>query len=111
MLERFAAGYALVDRHGWLLLFMAGLFEILWIFCLKTSNGYTKLLPTLATIPLALLSTGLLAMAMRSIPLGTAYAIWVGIGAMGAIIMGVLIFKEDLNLPRLLCIALIVGGL
>lgn len=98
-------------RYAWVLLLAAGVFEIAWIWTLKMTDGYTRLWPTLATIPLALCSTGLLAMAMKGLPMGTAYAIWVGIGAVGAVAIGTLMYNEPANLLRFLCIALIVAGI
>lgn len=103
--------YAAVDRHPWLILFAAGIFEILWALSLKLSAGYTKLWPTLATIPLALLSTILLAMAMRTVPMGTAYAIWVGFGAVGTVAIGIFWFHESADVIRIFCVALIVAGI
>jgi len=97
-------------RYAWLLLLFAGAFEILWIWMLKQTEGYTRLWPTLATIPLALCSTGLLAMAMKGLPMGTAYAAWVGIGAVGAVTLGVILYNEPMDWLRLACIALIVAG-
>lgn len=97
-------------RYAWLLLLCAGGFEISWIWTLKMTEGYTRLWPTLATIPLALCSTALLAMAMKGLPMGTAYAVWVGIGAVGAVIIGTLVYNEPSTLLRYLCIALIVAG-
>lgn len=98
-------------RYAWALLLLAGAFEILWIWTLKMTDGYTRLGPTIATIPLALCSTGLLAMAMKGIPMGTAYAVWVGIGAVGAAALGTLLYNEPATLARFLCIALIVAGI
>lgn len=98
-------------RYAWALLIIAGVFEIAWIWTLKMTDGYTKLGPTLATIPLALCSTGLLAMAMKGLPMGTAYAIWVGIGAVGAVTIGIVMYNEPATLIRFFCIALIVAGI
>ena len=103
------ANYA--TRYAWALLIVAGAFEIAWIWTLKMTDGYTRLWPTLATIPLALCSTGLLAMAMKGLPMGTAYAIWVGIGAVGAVMIGIFMYNEPATLLRFLCIALIVAGI
>lgn len=95
----------------WLLLFLAGLFEVGWALGLKYSHGFTRLWPSLATALAMLISLGLLAAAMRSLPLGTAYAVWVGIGAVGTVILGVVLFGEPVNLVRAASVALIVLGL
>jgi len=102
--------YSLIDRSGWTMVLLAGFFEILWVICLKMSEGYTKLWPTIGTIPLGLLSAAFLAMAMRTLPMGTAYAIWLAIGATGAVAVSVHYFGETMTLPRLLCIGLIMAG-
>lgn len=102
--------YRMMDRSGWAVVMLAGFFEILWVICLKLSEGYTKLWPTLGTIPLGLLSAAFLAMSMRSLPMGTAYAVWLGIGAMGAMALGVYYFGESLTMPRMICIGLIMAG-
>jgi quaternary ammonium compound-resistance protein SugE len=97
-------------RYAWALLLFAGGFEIAWVWTLKLSEGYTRLGPTLLTIPLALCSTGLLALAMKGLPMGTAYAVWVGIGAVGATILGITLFGEQPDIYRLACMGLIVAG-
>lgn len=97
-------------RYAWALLMLAGAFEISWIWTLKMTEGYTRIWPTLATIPLALCSTALLAMAMKGLPMGTAYAVWVSIGAVGAVAIGTLSYNEPFSAARLLCITLIVCG-
>jgi quaternary ammonium compound-resistance protein SugE len=103
--------YAVIDRNAWLLLIAAGIFEILWALTLRLSDGYTKLGPTLATIPLALLSAGLLAMAMRTIPMSVAYTLWLGMGAVGVVALGYFMFREQLTGWHLLCIGLILAGM
>lgn len=95
---------------GWIILLIAGLFEIGWVYSLKMTNGYTHFWWTMATIPLALTSAGLLAAAMRDIPMGTAYAVWTGIGAIGSVLMGMRFFAESASPARLACIALILIG-
>jgi quaternary ammonium compound-resistance protein SugE len=102
--------YQFVERNSWFILLAAGVFEVAWALSLKLSHGYTKLTPTLATIPLALASTALLAMSMRAIPMSVAYMVWAGLGAMGTVIIGMMYFGEQVTLGRLLCIALIVAG-
>jgi quaternary ammonium compound-resistance protein SugE len=111
MSEWLASFYSVVDRHPWLFLFAAGVFEILWALSLRLSDGYTKLGPTLATIPLALLSTGLLAMAMRNIPMSVAYSLWLGMGVVGVVVLGYFMFRETITPWHLLCIGLILAGM
>ena len=96
---------------AWIYLVLAGLCEIVWAIGLKYSNGFTRLWPSVITIAIMLLSFVLLSQAMRTLPLGTAYAIWTGIGAIGTTIYGILHFNEARDWPRLICIALVVGGI
>jgi quaternary ammonium compound-resistance protein SugE len=96
---------------GWLALFAAGLLEIAWAFGLKYSDGLTRFWPTLATVLAILASFSLMALALRSLPFGTAYAIWTGIGAAGSIIVGMVIFSEPTDPMRILCLTLIVAGM
>lgn len=95
----------------WILLITAGLFEIVWAFTMKQSEGFTKLGPSVITIIAMLISFGLLAMAMRALPLGTAYTIWTGIGAIGAFIVGIVVLGEPANLMRIVAGVLIISGL
>ena len=95
----------------WILLITAGLFEIVWAFTMKQSEGFTKLGPSVITIMAMLISFGLLAMAMRALPLGTAYTIWTGIGAIGAFIVGIVVLGEPANLMRIVAGVLIISGL
>ena len=95
----------------WLALFAAGLLEIAWALGLKYSDGLTRFWPTAATVVAILLSFGLMALALRSLPFGTAYAVWTGIGAAGSIIVGMLIFSESTDPVRILCLTLIVAGM
>ena len=95
----------------WFYLLLAGLLEVGWAVGLKYSNGLSKLIPSLITFTLMALSIALLALAMKHLPLGTAYAIWTGIGAVGAAIVGIIVFGEAASLPRLLSLACIVVGL
>ena len=95
----------------WILLITAGLFEVVWAFTMKQSEGFTKLGPSVITIIAMLISFGLLAAAMRALPLGTAYTIWTGIGAIGAFIVGITILGEPANMMRILAGVLIVSGL
>lgn len=96
---------------SWLILFLAGLLEIAWAIGLKYSEGYTRLWPSVFTTVAMILSVVLLALAMRSLPLGTAYAVWSGIGAIGTVIAGIYLFAESVDLLRLTSIGLIVVGI
>lgn len=95
---------------SWLLLIIAGLFEIAWAIGLKSSDGFTRLWPTIGTIAALVISIGLLGVAAKSLPIGTAYAIWTGIGAMGTVICGILFLGDPATFLRLACIALILLG-
>jgi quaternary ammonium compound-resistance protein SugE len=96
---------------AWLALFAAGLLEIAWAFGLKYSDGLTRFWPTVATLLAILLSFALMAVALKSLPFGTAYAVWTGIGAVGSIIVGILVFSESADPVRMLCLTLIVAGM
>ena len=94
----------------WCALILAGLFEVLWAFFLKNSKGFTLLLPSILFIFTLCLSMSLLAYSFRSIPMGTAYPIWTGIGAVGTVIIGILFFKESLSLQKTIFLTLILVG-
>jgi quaternary ammonium compound-resistance protein SugE len=96
---------------AWTYLLLAGLCEIVWAIGLKYSHGFTRLWPSVITILIMLLSFVLLSQAMRTLPLGTAYAIWTGIGTIGTVALGIAWLGESANLMRLGCIALIVVGI
>jgi quaternary ammonium compound-resistance protein SugE len=96
---------------AWWILLLAGLFEIGWAIGLKYTDGLTRLWPTVATGMALAASMALLALAVRDIPLGTAYAVWTGIGAVGAVILGIVLFGESASAGRMACLALIVGGI
>lgn len=96
---------------AWVYLFIAGLFEVLWAVGLKYTEGFTRLWPTLGTLAAMAVSLGLLGLALRSLPLGTAYAIWTGIGTVGTVILGVIVFQESADPLRLACIGLILAGI
>ncbi len=96
---------------AWIILIVAGLFEVAWAVGLKSSDGLTKLWPSLFTLVTLLISMVLLAVAMRSLPLGAAYAVWTGIGAVGTVFLGIALFGESAAIARLLCIALILVGI
>jgi quaternary ammonium compound-resistance protein SugE len=97
--------------NAWLLLLAAGLLEIAWATGLRFTDGFARLAPTAVVLTIALLSFYLLAVAMRTIPMGTAYAVWSGIGATGVAVLGILWFKEPASLMRLAFIAMIVAGI
>ncbi|ARC37045.1 QacE family quaternary ammonium compound efflux SMR transporter [Paracoccus yeei] len=96
---------------AWFYLFTAGILEIVWAFAMKKSAGFTLLVPSIVTLVGMVASFGLLALAMRSLPLGTAYTVWTGIGAVGAFVLGVLLLGEGLSPGRVLAAALIVAGI
>lgn len=96
---------------SWLVLFFAGLFEIAWAVGLKYTDGFTRPIPSALTVVAMLVSVGLLGLAMKGLPLGTAYAVWTGIGAVGTVIAGILLFGESVAPLRLISVALIVCGL
>lgn len=96
---------------SWLILVLAGLFEIGWAIGLKYTDGFTRLWPTIGTALAMAISLGLLGIAMKSLPVGTAYAVWVGVGAVGTAILGIVLLGEPVNAGRLLSLALIVAGI
>lgn len=96
---------------SWTLLALAGLFEIGWAIGLKYTAGFTKPLPTALTAAAMVISVVLLGMAVKSLPMGTAYAVWTGIGTVGTVILGIILFAEPVTAMRLGCIALIVTGI
>lgn len=96
---------------AWLILFVAGVLEIGWAVGLKYTDGFTRLGPTVATVIAMALSLGLLGLAVRTLPVGTAYAVWTGIGTVGTVLLGIALFGESTDVPRLVCIAMIAGGI
>ena len=96
---------------AWLILIAAGLLEVVWAIGLKYTHGFSRVVPTVVTILAMIASMGLLGLAVRSLPIGTAYAVWTGIGTVGTVIFGVLVFGESASLLRLLCVSLIVIGI
>ncbi len=96
---------------SWIILFFAGLFEVGWAVGLKYTEGFSKPHPTVLTALAMLVSLGLLGLAMKHLPLGTAYAVWTGVGAVGTVIAGIVLFGESMALLRLASVALIVCGL
>ena len=95
----------------WVLLVIAGLFEVVWAFSMKQSEGFTRLLPSVVTIVAMLISFYLLSLSMKTLPLGTAYVIWTGIGAVGSFLLGVFFLGEPATALRMLAAILIVSGL
>jgi quaternary ammonium compound-resistance protein SugE len=96
---------------AWIILFIAGLFETGWAIGLKYTEGFTRLWPSVWTVTAMIVSIVLLGLALKSLPVGTAYAVWTGIGAVGTVILGIYLFGEPATLARLSCIALIVAGI
>jgi quaternary ammonium compound-resistance protein SugE len=96
---------------SWVYLFVAGLFEIGWAIGLKYTNGFTRLVPTVLTAISMAISLGLLGLALKTLPVGTAYAVWTGVGAVGTAILGIYLLSEPANIGRLVCIGLIVAGI
>jgi quaternary ammonium compound-resistance protein SugE len=96
---------------AWLYLFIAGVFETAWAIGLKYSAGFTKFGPSVFTVVAMMVSLYLLALALRTIPVGTGYAVWTGIGTVGAAVLGILLFNESRETARILCILLIVAGI
>ena len=96
---------------AWVYLFIAGGFEIVWITGLKYSDGFTRLWPSVGTVAAMSVSMVCLALSLRAIPIGTAYAIWTGIGAVGAAVMGIVLFNEPYDVARFFFIVLIIAGI
>lgn len=96
---------------SWLILVIAGLLEVVWAVGLKYTHGFSRLTPSIITIVAMILSMALLSWAMKTLPVGTAYAVWTGIGAVGAAITGILLLGESASLARILSLCLIVAGI
>ncbi len=96
---------------AWIVLIFAGIFEIVWAYSMKLSEGFTRLTPSIITIFFMILSFALLAYAMKTLPLGTAYTIWTGIGAVGSFLLGVFVLGEPATAMRMLAAVLIISGL
>lgn len=96
---------------AWILLIVAGLFEVVWAYSMKLSAGFTRLTPSVVTLVTMIASFAMLAVAMRALPLGTAYTIWTGIGAVGAFVVGIVVLGEQLTPMRVLAAVLIVCGI
>lgn len=95
----------------WVILIIASLFEIAWAIAIKSSEGFTRLLPTLVTVVAMVISVGLLGIAARSLPMGTAYAVWTGIGTVGTIVCGIAFLGDSVSPVRLICLGLIILGI
>lgn len=96
---------------SWIYLFFAGVLEVVWAYSMKQSNGFSRLVPSFIMLITMVGSFWLLAVAMRTIPLGTAYSIWTGIGALGAFLVGITLLSEPVNAMRIVAVTLIVSGL
>jgi quaternary ammonium compound-resistance protein SugE len=96
---------------AWVVLFVAGILEVVWAYAMKLSDGFSRPMPTVVTFVAMFLSFGLLAYAMKSLPLGTSYTVWTGIGAVGAFVVGIVVLGEAVTALRVLAAMLIVGGL
>ena len=96
---------------AWIMLLIAGLFEVVWAYSMKLSGGFSRLVPSVITIVMMIASFGLLSLSMRTLPLGTAYTVWTGIGAIGAFVVGIVALGEQLSLMRVLAAVLIICGL
>ena len=96
---------------AWFILIVAGLFEVGWAIGLKYTDGFTKLWPTVWTVASMVLSMSLLGIALKTLPVGTAYAVWVGIGAVGTVLLGITLLHEPVNAARIISVALIIAGI
>jgi quaternary ammonium compound-resistance protein SugE len=96
---------------AWIVLFVAGLFEVGWAVGLKYTEGFSRLWPSVGTVASMIVSLGLLGLALRTLPLGTAYAIWTGVGTVGTALLGIMLFHEAADPIRLVCIGLILAGI
>lgn len=96
---------------SWIVLVVAGLFEIGWAIGLKYTEGFTRLWPSIGTVVSMTISVGLLGLAMKSLPVGTAYAVWVGVGAVGTVILGIALLGEPANTARLVSVGFIIAGI
>ena len=95
----------------WLMLVIAGILEVGWAIGLKSTHGFTRLLPSVATISAMVASLGLLGMSVRTLPIGTAYAVWTGIGTIGTVLVGLVLLGESASPMRILCLCLILAGI
>ncbi|CAG0954004.1 partial Guanidinium exporter, partial [Geobacteraceae bacterium] len=96
---------------SWLVLVIAGLFEVSWAIGLKYTEGFTRLWPTVGTVAAMAISVALLGVAMKDLPVGTAYAVWTGIGTVGTVLLGIFLFGDSATVGRLICVGLILAGI
>lgn len=96
---------------AWAILILAGVFEIIWAYSMKMSEGFTRLTPSIITVVFMILSVVLLSISMKTLPLGTAYTVWTGIGAIGSFLVGIFFFNEPIGAMRMIAAVLIVSGL
>jgi quaternary ammonium compound-resistance protein SugE len=96
---------------SWLVLLIAGLFEVGWAIGLKYTEGFTRFWPTVGTVASMIISVALLGLALKVLPVGSAYAIWVGVGAVGTVILGILLFGDSASLPKLISVGFIIVGI
>ncbi|PIS29159.1 MAG: quaternary ammonium compound-resistance protein SugE [Candidatus Marinimicrobia bacterium CG08_land_8_20_14_0_20_45_22] len=101
----------LCSNASWIILIIAGLFEVVWAVGMKYTEGFSRLIPSIYTITAMFIIFGLLSMAIRIIPIGTAYAVWTGIGVVGTAMLGILLFHEPATLFRIVCIVVILSGI
>jgi quaternary ammonium compound-resistance protein SugE len=95
----------------WLFLVVAGIFETCWAVSLKYSHGFTKLIPSVITVAGMIASFYFLSLSLKHLPLGTAYAVWTGIGTVGTLILGIVLFRESISIPQIFCVSLIIVGI
>ncbi len=96
---------------SWIMLLLAGIFEVTWAIAMKYSDGFTVLIPSIITVVGYILSAIFLAIALRQLPLGTAYAMWTGFGIVGTSVLGIFLFQEKLSLPQIICVLMIIVGI
>jgi quaternary ammonium compound-resistance protein SugE len=99
------------DNMAWTLIVVAGFFEIVWATLLKFTDGFTRMWPSIGTVVAMGISMVCMSFALRTIPMGTAYVVWTGIGAVGTVILGIVLFDEPKNVVRLVCIGMIIAGI
>lgn len=96
---------------SWIMLLLAGIFEVTWAIAMKYSDGFTVLIPSIITVVGYILSAIFLAIALKQLPLGTAYAMWTGFGIVGTSVLGIFLFQEKLSLPQIICVLMIIIGI
>lgn len=96
---------------NWIILIFAGLFEVAWAVGLKYTEGFSRFWPSVGTLAAMIVSLGLLGVAMKGLPMGTAYAVWVGVGAVGTVVLGIFLFGESASPARLISVGLIIAGI